>query len=166
VSSVASRYLSIRYTERLAEAGAVTSVESRGDSYDNALAESTIGLYKNRVVRRQGPWRGLDDLELATLEWVDWYNHRRLDSARAHRPPAEYEADYARTQTTLTTTRATAQPPLNPGCSYRSSSRVEGRKVRDEGVVDLAGQVTLHTTHDLRLGQALFGAPLGIAAGA
>ena len=75
------QYLSIRYTERLAEAGAVTSVGSRGDSYDNALAESVIGLYKAELVHRRGPWRGLDDLELATLEWVDWYNHRRLHSA-------------------------------------------------------------------------------------
>ena len=87
-----SQYLAIRYTERLAEAGAVTSVGSRGDSYDNALAESTIGLYKTELIRRRGPWRNLDDVELATLEWVDWYNHRRLHSACDHRPPAEYEA--------------------------------------------------------------------------
>jgi putative transposase len=66
------QYLAIRYTDRLADAGAVTSVGSRGDSYDNALAESTIGLYKTELVRRRGPWRGIDDLELATLEWVDW----------------------------------------------------------------------------------------------
>lgn len=87
------QYLSIRYTERLAEAGAVTSVGSRGDSYDNALAESVIGLYKAELVRRQGPWRGLDDLEFATLEWVDWFNHRRLFSAIGYVPPAEYEED-------------------------------------------------------------------------
>ena len=86
-----AQYLSIRYTERLAEAGAVTSVGSRGDSYDNALAETTIGLYKTELIRRRGPWRGLDDLELATLEWVDWYNHRRLHSACDDVPPAEYE---------------------------------------------------------------------------
>jgi putative transposase len=86
------QYLAIRYTERLAEAGAVTSVGSRGDSYDNALAESTIGLYKTELIRRRGPWGNLDDVELATLEWVDWYNHRRLHSACDHRPPAEYEA--------------------------------------------------------------------------
>jgi putative transposase len=96
------QYLSIRYTERLAEAGAVTSVGSRGDSFDNALAESTIGLYKTELIRRRGPWRGLDDLELATLEWVDWYNHRRLHGALDHLPPVEYEAAY-----TPTTTRAT-----------------------------------------------------------
>jgi putative transposase len=89
-----SQYLAIRYTDRLAEAGAVTSVGSRGDSYDNALAESTIGLYKTELIRRRGPWRGLDDLELATLEWVDWYNHRRLHGALDHVPPAEYEATH------------------------------------------------------------------------
>jgi putative transposase len=87
-----SQYLAIRYSERLAEAGAVASVGSRGDSYDNALAETTIGLYKTELVRRQGPWRGLDDLELATLEYIDWYNHRRLHSALGHVPPAEHEA--------------------------------------------------------------------------
>jgi len=87
------QYLSIRYTERLAEAGAVTSVGSRGDSYDNALAESVIGLYKTELVRRQGSWKGLDDLEFATLEWVDWFNHRRLFSAIGYVPPAEYEED-------------------------------------------------------------------------
>ncbi len=90
------QYLSIRYTERLAEVGAVTSVGSRGDSYDNALAESVIGLYKTELVRRRGPWRGLDDLELATLEWVDWYNHRRLHGAIGNVPPAEYERGHER----------------------------------------------------------------------
>ena len=73
-----SQYLAIRYTERLAEAGAVTSVGSRGDSYDNALAETIIGLYKTELIRRRGPWKGIDQVEYATLEWVDWFNHRRL----------------------------------------------------------------------------------------
>jgi putative transposase len=73
-----SQYLSIRYTERLAEAGAVTSVDSRGDSFDNALAETIIGLYKTELIRRRGPWKGIDQVEYATLEWVDWFNHRRL----------------------------------------------------------------------------------------
>ena len=90
------QYLSIRYTERLAKAGAVTSVGSRGDSYDNALAESVIGLYKAELVRRRGPWRGLDDLELTTLEWVDWYNHRRLHGAIGYVPPAEHERNHDR----------------------------------------------------------------------
>jgi putative transposase len=102
------QYLAIRYTERLAEAGAVTSVGSRGDSYDNALAESTIGLYKTELIRRQGPWRNLDDVELATLEWVDWYNHRRLHSACDHRPPAEYEAALTPATPTPIPTTATA----------------------------------------------------------
>ena len=85
------QYLAIRYTERLGEVGAVASVGSRGDSYDNALAESVIGLYKTELVRNRGPWRGLDDLEIATLEWVDWWNHRRLHSAIGMIPPAERE---------------------------------------------------------------------------
>ena len=92
------QYLSIRYTERLAEAGVVTSVGSRGDSYDNAMAESVNGLYKTELVRKRGPWRGLEDLELATLEWVDWYNHRRLFGALGYVPPAEYEASNYREQ--------------------------------------------------------------------
>jgi putative transposase len=91
-----SQYLSIRYTQRLAEAGAVTSVGSRGNSYDNALAETIIGLYKTELVRRRGPWRDLDDLEYATLEWVDWFNHRRLLEPIGHVPPAEFEAAFWR----------------------------------------------------------------------
>ena len=91
-----SQYLSIRYTERLAEAGAVTSVGSRGDSYDNALAETIIGLYKTELIRRRGPWKGIDDLEYATLEWVDWFNHRRLLEPIGHVPPAEFEAAFHR----------------------------------------------------------------------
>jgi transposase InsO family protein len=89
-----SQYLAIRYTERLAEAGAVTSVGSRGDSYDNALAETIIGLYKTELIRRRGPWKGLDEVEYATLEWVDWFNHRRLLEPIGHIPPAEFEAAY------------------------------------------------------------------------
>jgi putative transposase len=88
------QYLSIRYTERLAENGVVASVGSRGDSNDNALAESIIGLYKTELVRNRGPWRGLDDLELATLEWVDWFNHRRLFHELGRIPPAEFEENY------------------------------------------------------------------------
>jgi putative transposase len=88
------QYLAIRYTERLGEAGVVNSVGSRGDSYDNALAESFNGLYKTELIRRQGPWRGLDDVEFATLEWVDWFNHRRLHSEIGMIPPAEHETTY------------------------------------------------------------------------
>ncbi len=86
------QYLSVRYTQRLAEAGASVSVGSKGDSYDNALAETVNGLYKAELVERHGPWRSLDELELATLEYIDWFNHRRLHSACGYRPPAEYEA--------------------------------------------------------------------------
>ena len=91
-----SQYLSIRYTERLAEAGAVTSVGSRGDSYDNALAETIFGLYKTELIRRRGPWKGIDDVEYSTLEWVDWFNHRRLLEPVGDVPPAEFEATYRR----------------------------------------------------------------------
>jgi putative transposase len=89
-----SQYLSIRYTERLADAGAVCSVGSRGDSYDNALAEAVNGLYKTEVIRKTGPWRSLEHVELATAEWVDWWNHRRLHGATGGIPPAEFEALY------------------------------------------------------------------------
>jgi transposase InsO family protein len=88
------QYLSIRYSERLAEAGIATSVGSRGDSYDNALAETVNGLYKAELVYRRGPWKGREDLELATLEWVDWFNNRRLFGALDYVPPAEYEASW------------------------------------------------------------------------
>ena len=88
------QYLSISYTERLADAGAVCSVGSRGDSYDNALAEAVNGLYKAEVIRKNGPWRSLDQVELATAAWVDWWNHRRLHGATGDIPPAEFEALY------------------------------------------------------------------------
>jgi len=91
-----AQYLSIRYTERLAEAGAVTSVGSRGDSYDNALAETIFGLYKTELIRRRGPWKGIDDVEYSTLEWVDWFNHRRLLEPVGDVPPAEFEAAHWR----------------------------------------------------------------------
>ncbi len=91
-----SQYLSIRYTERLAEAGLVPSVGSRGDSYDNALAETVIGLYKTEVIRPRGPWRHVEPVEYATLEWVHWYNTQRLLEPIGHVPPAEHEANYYR----------------------------------------------------------------------
>jgi putative transposase len=93
-----SQYLSIRYTERLAEAGIEPSVGSVGDSYDNALAESVIGLYKTEVIRRRGPWRHLEAVEFATLEWVDWFNNRRLLEPIGNIPPVEFEEAYYRTQ--------------------------------------------------------------------
>ena len=89
-----SQYLSIRYSERLAEAGAQPSVGSMGDSYDNAMAESIIGLYKAEVIHRRGPWRNIDPVEYATLEWVDWFNNRRLLEPIGNVPPAEFEATY------------------------------------------------------------------------
>jgi transposase InsO family protein len=93
-----SQYLAIRYTERLAAAGVERSVGTVGDSYDNALAETIIGLYKTEVIRRSGPWRGIDGVEYATLEWVDWFNNRRLLEPIGYVPPAEYEAAYYRSQ--------------------------------------------------------------------
>jgi putative transposase len=99
------QYLSIRYTDRLADAGVVASVGSKGDSYDNALAESFNGLFKAELIRRYGPWRGIDDVELATLEYLDWFNHRRLHGACDDQPPAEFEAMHYRQQ----------QRPLNTG---------------------------------------------------
>lgn len=93
-----SQYLSIRYTERLADAGVEASVGSRGDSYDNAMAESIIGLFKSEIIHRQGPWRNLDQVEYAVLEWVDWFNHRRLLEPLDYIPPMEYEANYYRAQ--------------------------------------------------------------------
>ena len=88
------QYVSIRYTERLAEAGIEPSVGSVGDSYDNALAESINGLYKTEVIRRRGPWRSLELVEFATLEWVEWFNNRRLLGPIGNVPPAEAEARY------------------------------------------------------------------------
>ena len=95
-----SQYLSIRYTERLAEAGIEPSVGTVGDSYDNALAESMIGLFKTEVIRCQGPWRGIDAVEFATLRWVAWFNTRRLLEPIGYIPPAEFEEAYYRSQST------------------------------------------------------------------
>lgn len=89
-----TQYLSMRYTDRLAEAGIEPSVGSRGDSYDNAMAESIIGLFKTEVIQRKGPWRQLEAVEFATLTWVDWFNTRRLLEPIGYMPPAEYETRY------------------------------------------------------------------------
>jgi putative transposase len=89
-----SQYLSIRYTERLAEAGIEPSVGSVGDSYDNALAETINGLSKAEVIHRRGPWRSFEAVEYATLEWVDWFNNRRLLEPIGNIPPAEAEANF------------------------------------------------------------------------
>ncbi len=95
-SDAGSQYTSILYTNRLADVGAVASIGTVGDSYDNALAESTIGLYKTECIHHEGPWRGADDVELATLNWVWWYNEIRLHSAIGYVPPVEYETAYYR----------------------------------------------------------------------
>ena len=91
-----SQYLSIRYSERLAQAGIEPSVGSKGDSYDNALAETINGLYKAEVIHRRGPWKTKQAVELATLEWVAWFNHHRLMQSLGYLPPAEFEANYHR----------------------------------------------------------------------
>jgi putative transposase len=92
------QYLAIRYTDRLADAGIEPSVGSRGDAYDNALAETIIGLYKAEVIYHLGPWKGLEDVEFATLEWVAWYNSQRLMEPLGYVPPAEYEEQFHRAQ--------------------------------------------------------------------
>jgi transposase InsO family protein len=92
------QYVSISYTERLAEAGIEPSVGSVGDSYDNALAETIIGLYKAELIYKDGPWRGVEQVELKTLDWVDWFNNRRLFEPIGNIPPAEYEALYYQQQ--------------------------------------------------------------------
>ena len=93
-SDAGGQYLSIRYSNRLTEAGIEPSVGSVGDSYDNALAESVIGLYKTELIHKRAPWRDRDQVEYATLEYVDWFNHRRLLEPIGDIPPAEREANY------------------------------------------------------------------------
>jgi putative transposase len=90
------QYTSIRYSHRLADAGALASIGRVGDSFDNAMAESVIGLYKTECVRHEGPWRGVEDLELATLNWVWWFNEIRLHSEIGYVPPVEFEANHYR----------------------------------------------------------------------
>ena len=86
-----NEYTAIRYRSRLDDVGALASIGTVGDSYDNALAETTIGLYKTECIRHDGPWRGVGDVELATCSWVDWFNHHRLHSALDYLTPIEYE---------------------------------------------------------------------------
>lgn len=108
-SDAGSQYVSVAYTERLAEIGARPSIGSIGDSYDNALAETVNGLYKTELIRRRGPWRNAEHVELETLAWVEWFNNRRLHSELGDIPPAEFEHDhYART-------RATSKTPTPTG---------------------------------------------------
>ncbi len=106
------QYTSIRYSNRLDDAGAVASIGSVGDSYDNAMAESIIGLYKRECVRHDGPFRTVDEAELATLSWVDWFNVDRLHGEIGHVPPIELEADYYREINAQTHTRS-GEPRLH-----------------------------------------------------
>jgi putative transposase len=96
----------VRYTQRLSEAGAVASVGSTGDSYDNSLAEAFNSLVKAELVRNKGPWGSIDDLEIATAEYLDWFNHRRLHGEIGTIPPAEYEANYYSQNPAATTVEA------------------------------------------------------------
>ena len=100
------QYLAVRYTQRLAEAGAVASVGSTGDSYGNALAEAFNSLFKAELVRNRGPWKGIDDLEIATAEYIDWFNHRRLHGEIGLIPPAEHEHTFYRHNTAAATVAA------------------------------------------------------------
>lgn len=105
-----AQYVSIRYSERLAEAGIEPSVGSTGDSYDNALAETINGLYKAEIIHRRGPWKTREAVELATLEWVSWFNHHRLLEPIGYIPPAEAEANYWSQQAQASPTTKSAQP--------------------------------------------------------
>jgi putative transposase len=123
-SDAGSQYTSIRYTERLAEIGAAPSIGSIGDPVDNAVAETVIGLYKTELIKRRGPWRTPDDVELATLEYVDWYDNRRLHSTIHDLPPAEYETIWA-ALAAFTPDPATNRPPhpvLSPANEPRGSA--------------------------------------------
>lgn len=133
-SDAGSQYTSIRYTERLAEIGAAPSVGSVGDPVDNAVAESTIGLYKTELIRPWGPWRHPDQVELATFEWVDWFNHRRLHSSADDLPPAELEARH------YTQTAPQTLPTPDLGTLEQNTRRIDGstaplatRAVSEEG---------------------------------
>lgn len=100
------QYVAVRYTQRMAEAGAVASVGSTGDSYDNALAEAFNSLFKAELVRNRGPWKNIDDLEIATAEYIDWFNHRRLHGEIGTIPPVEFERAYHQDQAVPATAEA------------------------------------------------------------
>lgn len=108
-SDKGAQYLAVRYTQRLAEAGAVASVGSTGDSYDNAMAEAFNSLFKAELIRNLGPWKAIDDLEIAVAEYIDWFNHRRLHGEIGLVPPAEFEDDYYRDNPAPTTVDASLQ---------------------------------------------------------
>ena len=118
-----TQHLSIRHTERLADAGIELSVGSRGDAYDNALAETVIGLFKTEVIRRRGPWRSLEAVEFATLEWVDWFNHRRLLEPIGL-PRSRYDSVFARHHSTANSWTAMSCCRYVKLLSRRSSNRL------------------------------------------
>jgi putative transposase len=123
-----SQYLSIKYTERLAEGGIEPSVGSVGDSYDNALAETINGLYKAEVIHRRGPWRSFEAVEFATLEWIDWFNNRRLLEPIGNIPPAEAEERYYELLDDVPMPRKLNQMASdNPGAVQPEGSRVISR---------------------------------------
>jgi transposase InsO family protein len=117
-----TQYLSMRYTDRLAEAGIAPSVGSRGDSYDNAVAESIIGLFKTEVIERKGPWRHREAVEFATLTWVEWFNNRRLLEPIGYVPPAEYEERYYEQRRRSITIDKGVAGGDTPACPDRRSS--------------------------------------------
>jgi Integrase core domain len=131
----------------LVEAGAVTSVGSRGDSYDNALAETIIGLYKTELIYRRGPWKGLDDVEYATLEWVDWFNHRRLLEPIGHVPPAELRPPTIEGRLPAARLDSRTQASTEPGA-------VQSQDLSGAGQIDVE-----HQAPDLAIGFGVSAAP-------
>jgi putative transposase len=109
------QYRAIRYTERLEQADAVASVGSKGDSYDNALAEAFNSLFKAELIRNKGPWTGINDVEIAVAEYIDWFNQRRLHGELGHLPPAEYEALHATAETPQPPSKPANRPSTKPG---------------------------------------------------
>jgi len=129
-----TQYLSIRYTDRLLEAGIEPSVGTTGDSYDNALAETVNGLFKAEVIRARGPWRTIEDVELATLEWVDWWNNRRLHGAIGHVPPVELEAAFEQKNRGSAPNPARGAAP-GPRGKVRAQERRQAAPSRDREVL-------------------------------
>jgi putative transposase len=138
-----TQYLSMRYTDRLAVAGIAPSVGSRGDAYDNALAETVIGLFKTEVIRRQGPWRSLEAVEFATLAWVDWFNMRRLLEPIGYVPPAEYEARYYQQQAEIVASRVLDRKSEPPG-GARNDDREVGRGLASPSIAASSAPTTDH----------------------
>ncbi len=126
-SDAGSQYTSIRYSARLADAGALASIGTVGDSYDNALAESAIGLYKTECTQPEGPWRGVDDLELATLDWVSWFNTTRIHSSIGDVPPIEFENNYYRQIKPASSRCRENSPSTKPGAIQSPDPRLSAR---------------------------------------